>query len=668
MNFLLAAALGVGVLVFAPLVAHLLRRGRTPERVFPPAALVGRLEAHSKERARLEDRTLLSLRAAMVVVLAVLGATPLVQCSRLSVDRPHGASVALALIIDDSHSMRAEVKAGRTRWDEAILGARQLMRSMREGDAVAIVLSGKPARLALSGTTDLKTARAALEELHQTDRSSDLDAALELARSSVKNLQQPDRKLVVLSDLAGSVLAAPDASAPLESLRQPIDDCGLLVARRQNDRLSVSMACSKAASAARGLHVIAAAPIESILSEPARLTRLSLAPRPGTQALSFGLLANAPDFEIELTPGDANAKNDRVHVSSEGAQLNVAVVTDASHASVITGGPTVIEQALLAVRSDASLRPLSMLPDETKELETYAALVLNDPTGLGPETRAALGQWIEHGGVALGLLGPASSNLSLSATLEPFAERGARWEANRVALDVDAASVEWLGQDARSLRALTRGGRMRLDGAGLPGSASAGTWQDGVPFLLRRPLGSGLVLSAGLPASVEYSDFALRPVFLALLEHVVSEAEQRRGPGITLVGEPWIFPADKQVRIEGPLGPLAVSAEGCESDGNPAPNCAPGQQSATPELAGRYTIFSDGGQQTRSARIDDHEISDAPGSAEPSTATAAGAGESGAIDASPELALALLGFFAGELVLRLGSEARRRRRAARALS
>src|SRR5690349_21366698 len=131
MNFVTALALAVSALVLAPVVAHLLRRGRTPERVFPPAALVARLEAHSKERARLEDRGLLSLRAAMVVVLSLLGATPLVRCSRLSVDRPHGASVALALVLDDSHSMRALDDKGQPRWETALGGARQLLRSLR---------------------------------------------------------------------------------------------------------------------------------------------------------------------------------------------------------------------------------------------------------------------------------------------------------------------------------------------------------------------------------------------------------------------------------------------------------------------------------------------------------------------------------------------------------
>jgi hypothetical protein len=666
-SFLVAAALAVGVLVLAPLVAHLLRRGRTPERTFPPTALVSRLEAHSKERSRLEDRSLMSLRMAMVVVLAVLGATPLVQCSRLSVDRPHGASVALALVMDDSHSMRARGPNGESRWDRAREGARQLLRSVRDGDSVAIVLAGRPARLALSATTDLGAARAALEELRQTDRSSDLDSALALARSALENLQQPDKKLIVLSDLAGSKLDDPSVAAPLaEELRQPVDDCGLIAAHRHRDRLSVTLACSAAAHTPRGLRLVADVPPETILTDPGGMARASYDPRPGLQTLSFGLVPGAGEFVLALTPGDALVENDSVTVSRSSAQLDVAVVADENNASVITGGPTVIEQAIRAVRPEVIVRPFGMMPEDPRELAKFAALISNDPPGFGPETRGALSEWIEHGGVALGLLGPASSGLQLSSTLEPFAERGARWEPNPTPLDVDPASLPWLGQEASSLRALTRTGRMRLDGAGLPGSVAAAVWQDGVPFLLRRTLGAGLVLTAGLPASVEHSDFALRPAFLALIDYVIGEAEQRRGPGASLVGDPWSFPADAKLSITGPDGPLALQTEGCDATAA-ATDCAPGRQVATPELAGPYHVTAGDTVQTRLARLDEHEITDPPGTAQAGGQTKAEGIESGAVDASPELALVLLGLFAGELGLRVGSEARRRRRAARAL-
>jgi hypothetical protein len=206
---------------------------------------------------------------------------------------------------------------------------------------------------------------------------------------------------------------------------------------------------------------------------------------------------------------------------------------------------------------------------------------------------------------------------------------------------------------------------MRLDGAGLPGSLVAASWKDGVPFLWKRPLGAGLVITAGLPVGVEHSDLALRPAFLALLDELLEEAEQRRGPGITAVGDRWTFPASKAVQIEGPAGDVPVSTEGCDADS--ASDCAPGQQAATPELAGQYTLVIDGVKQTRVARLDDHEITDPPGSSPQAEQASASGGEAGAVDASPELALVLLMLFAGELALRMGSEARRRRRAARAL-
>jgi hypothetical protein len=226
--------------------------------------------------------------------------------------------------------------------------------------------------------------------------------------------------------------------------------------------------------------------------------------------------------------------------------------------------------------------------------------------------------------------------------------------------------MAWLGLESQSLRALTRGGRMRLDGAALPNSATLGTWTDGVPFVVQRPLGSGLVITVGLPASVEHSDLALRPVFLALLDHLIAEAEHRRGPGVTLVGEPWAFPPDKRVSIVGPLGPLPLGTEGCDPAGALGGACVPGQQIAVPEVAGRYQLDIGGAAQSRIARIDEHEITDAPGDVQANAAAPNSGGEGGSIDASPELALVLLAIFAAELALRLAGEAQRRRRAVRA--
>ena len=146
MSFLAAAALAVGLLFLVPALAHLLRRGQAREISFPPALLVPTARSTARQRRRLEDRLLLALRVLTVLMLALLGATPFVRCSRVSLARNSGASVALALVIDDSLSMRARLSSGRTRHQRAIDGAKELLSSARSGDSVAIVLAGRPAK------------------------------------------------------------------------------------------------------------------------------------------------------------------------------------------------------------------------------------------------------------------------------------------------------------------------------------------------------------------------------------------------------------------------------------------------------------------------------------------------------------------------------------------
>src|SRR5690606_28247856 len=144
-----------------------------------------------------------SIRAAMILLLALLGATPFLSCSRLALDRSSGASVALAIVVDDSGSMRARLPSGERRFEKALAGAEELLDSTREGDAVAIVAAGSPARLLLAATTDLTLARETLNKLHPTDRDTDLAGATQLARSALERLPHADKRVVLLSDLAG---------------------------------------------------------------------------------------------------------------------------------------------------------------------------------------------------------------------------------------------------------------------------------------------------------------------------------------------------------------------------------------------------------------------------------------------------------------------------------
>ena len=251
MSFASIFALLVGALVLAPVVAHLLRRRRTEVRAFPPAMLVPAAPPLARRRARLEDRGLFGLRALAVIALAVLGAAPFIRCSKLNLGRRGGGSMAVLLVIDDSMSMRAKLGGG-SRLDRALAGAREVLSSLREGDAVAIISAGAPARVVLATTADLGAASRALDGVKETDRATDLDGATALATSLAGSLPQPDRRIVVLSDLADGKTApfgkdpAVPIWIPLAELRESSKNCGVVRALRRGRDVKVRVVCRAA--------------------------------------------------------------------------------------------------------------------------------------------------------------------------------------------------------------------------------------------------------------------------------------------------------------------------------------------------------------------------------------------------------------------------------------
>ncbi len=667
MSFVVGLALAVAALVAAPFLAHLLRRSRADEREFPPAHLVPTVEPVARQRSRIEDRVLLAVRAAMILALAVLGATPLVRCSRLSIARQSGGSVALAVVIDDSLSMRARLPSGKSRFDRAVSGASDLLAAAREGDAVAIVLAGAPARLALAATTDLTAARRALAELAVTDRATDLEAAVQLARSSVKPLPHVDRRVVLLSDFAGAAIpeGQPAIWAPLAELRKAVDDCAVVSAESHGRRITANIACSSGRAArGRSLELVVSGGPPANLADGGIATKAKtgevvasakLNARAGEQSIALEPSILGAGLDAQLSGKDAIAEDDRAPVAPESQVLELGVMSDLATASVTTGGSTVVEQALDALALDVGVRPLSTLPDDVKELKRFVALVLDDPSGFGPEARAALGEWLEGGGVAVALLGPRAESVQLGTTLEPFVSGALAWSST-TSSGVDPGTVAWLGAPGSSLASLGPRGRVRLETTLLPGTNVLARWDDAQPFALARDVGRGLALTVALPSSPDLSDFALRPGFLALLEHVVEQAERRTGPKRTVAGVAWAFPAAKRVEVEGPRGTLPEAA--LERDG--------AQRAFVPELIGRYRIVADGVTEHRTVNLASAEITTLPLEPNQNGERTVTTGVESQVDVSSEVALVLLALLVLELALRAAGRLAPRRARRRA--
>lgn len=675
MTFRTWAALAITAFVVAPLVAHLLRRRPPEEQPFVPTRLVPPAHAIASRRTAIEDRTLFLLRALSVLALAVLGATPLFRCSRLTVARPSGASVALALVIDDSLSMRARAsEKGAPRLTRALQGARELVGSLQQGDAVAVVLAGRPARVALAATTNLDAARAALDTIEPSDRGTDLDGALAVARDLVSGLEHVDKRVVVLSDLeaeaSARVASTPGVSvwAPLPELHGAVEDCAVIHASRSGTRVTVRVACTKPATIAppASSSRSAAAPPKEQAPTARRLAILA-----GDEVLgevpvhldgsTSDLGVTLSDAAVErhagtslravLRGGDAIPEDDDAPVLASGSALRAAIVVDPVQDRVPTGGAPLVEQALHAMDLGVELTPMATLPEPREDLDPFALLILEDVPGFTPSQRRELGAWVERGGVALATLGPRAASAPLGSSFGALVPALVRWRVSPVK-GLASGREAFFADASDGLDDLAPRGRASLElESGLTDVKTMAEWQDGAPFLLERRLGRGLVWATTLPLGASTSDFGLRPALFALLERLAAEARSRAGTGRVIVGGSIAVPdgvrAARFVAHDGKVTTLSLASP------------APSELSAS--RAGRYELDAGGATSSRVASLDEREFSAAPLELPEALAGVGGDGGTPSVDVSSEVALVLLALLVVELLLRAASVLRHRR-------
>ncbi|MGA2448882.1 MAG: BatA and WFA domain-containing protein [Polyangiaceae bacterium] len=644
MTFLTAVALGVALLVVAPYVAHRLRRRRADVQPFPPARLLSASLPTVRRRSRIEDPGLFAVRAASIVVLAVLGATPFVRCTRLSLARPGGASVALVLVIDDSMSMRARADGGKSRFERAREAAGELLGSAREGDAVAVVLAGTPVRLALAATTDLDTARKAVAETEPSDRATDLDGALSVATELVTPLPQVEKRIVVFSDLAdGRLDARPlgEASAvpvwvALPELREAASDCALMAADRVGTSVRVEVACGPGASA-EGREVV----LEDSQGKDAGRATVSGKGTHMTLAVRIADDARGP-AAARLAGVDAISSDDIAPVLSEPARMAVVVVADTADEMPVTGGAPIAEQALMALKIDADVRPMPAFPDRVEDLAGALGVLLDDPPGLTPEQRRALAAFVGQGGVVLVALGPRAAAAPLGASFEPVLRSAVSWrETTSPGADTSRATGV-LVADAQSLADLGAFRRAELSPADVAGLDVLAPWTDGMPLVARRVTGRGEAWIVTLPFALDASELPLRPGFLALLDGWVRAARRHGVDRRVTVGTFWTFPGADPVDVRGPRGRLA----GLRTDG---------KWRFDPAEIGTYAVAIDGKTETRVAAPDPRELDLRPRAAAPEAIGSRVGQRTAAVDTSPGLALLLLALWTAEIALRAWS-------------
>ena len=188
MTFLTPLMLAGAAAAALPLVIHLLHRSRYQTVAWGAMHLLQDVVASSRRRMRWHHWLLLLVRCLIPVVLAMMMARPILTGFRaLAGDAPIG----LVVVLDDSASMDAEAKAA----------AVDVLRAAPAGSDLAVVLAGSPPQTLLHRpTTSADRLVTALDDVRFKHDAAAVDSSLALAESTLQQMTQPTRELVVVSD------------------------------------------------------------------------------------------------------------------------------------------------------------------------------------------------------------------------------------------------------------------------------------------------------------------------------------------------------------------------------------------------------------------------------------------------------------------------------------
>jgi aerotolerance regulator-like protein len=188
-----------------PFLLHLFQRRVPPEIEFPPLRYLSEAERRSARRIRLRHLLLLLLRTAMIVILVLAAARPLVPSRATGATHP---PAALALILDNSLSSGA-VTGGQVTLDRLKAAARGVLRRAAAADRLWLVLADGIVR-----TGGREALLAAVDSAPVDARRLDLVTAVRAAVEVMRDDPSIVREVQVVSDLQRTALAVGRVDVP----------------------------------------------------------------------------------------------------------------------------------------------------------------------------------------------------------------------------------------------------------------------------------------------------------------------------------------------------------------------------------------------------------------------------------------------------------------------
>jgi hypothetical protein len=195
---IMLAGLGGAVI---PLVLHLLGRARYRSVEWGAMMFLSESAPRLALRAGVKEGVLLAVRMAMVGLLAVALARPVIRAP----DVPGEGRVTAAIVLDRSASMAIEDN-GVGRMQAARAAVVRILGGLHRGDQVCLLPTGQSAaaRAELAATSDLQSVANRISDIRPANQPADFAEALSAAWRVLEKYPKTQRRLYVVCDRQAS--------------------------------------------------------------------------------------------------------------------------------------------------------------------------------------------------------------------------------------------------------------------------------------------------------------------------------------------------------------------------------------------------------------------------------------------------------------------------------
>jgi hypothetical protein len=182
-----------------PVIIHLLSRFRPKPMKWAAMDLLRRALVVRARRVRLEDILLMLLRAAALAAVAFALARPSISGS--SAGWLGNSTVSALIAVDGSFSMAHQSGVTKSRFDDALHRAREILETLSTGDTVSLVLMGQRPRVILRNVAfDRERAEEALRSLEPLAEPLNLEACLDEIGRLAADAKATARECYLITD------------------------------------------------------------------------------------------------------------------------------------------------------------------------------------------------------------------------------------------------------------------------------------------------------------------------------------------------------------------------------------------------------------------------------------------------------------------------------------